>query len=193
MILLQDVKNLGKKGDILESPTAYPATSSCPSAGRPGHRGRHEAREKERVDNAAREARELEAAKQWARELGEQQVEVRVRAGESGKLFGAVTSTDVAEAIKSKFGREVDKRKIQLDSIQTLGEHHVTVKLGSERQRQGLPESRRQDAVTGAGATALAPPVAELQKRVSTLFEFLSNLHGPDKLVLIAGKLHASS
>jgi len=43
----------------------------------------------------------------------------------------------------------------------------------------------------GRGGSALAPPIGELQKRVSTLFEFLSNLHGPDKLVLMAGKLHA--
>lgn len=132
MILLQDVKNLGKKGDILEVADGYARNFLLPKRlAAPATEGVLKARDKEKADTAAREARELDAARQWAKELGEKQVEVRVRAGESGKLFGAVTSTDVAEAIKAKFGREVDKRKIQLDSIKTLGEHHVTVKLGS--------------------------------------------------------------
>jgi len=132
MILLQDVKNLGKKGDILEVADGYARNFLLPKRlAAPATEGVMKAREKEKADNAARAARELDAAKAWAKELGEQQVEVRVRAGESGKLFGAVTSTDVAEAIKARFGREVDKRKIQLESIKTLGEHHVTVKLGA--------------------------------------------------------------
>lgn len=132
MILLQDVKNLGKKGEILEVADGYARNFLLPKRlAAPATEGVMKARDKEKADTAARQARELEAARQWAKELSEQPVEVRVRAGESGKLFGAVTSTDVAEAIKARFGREVDKRKIQLDSIKTLGEHNVTIKLGA--------------------------------------------------------------
>lgn len=132
MILLQDVKNLGKKGDILEVADGYARNFLLPKRlAAPATEGVMKARDKEKADNAAREARELDAAKAWAKELGDNHVEVKVRAGENGKLFGAVTSNDVADAIKKKFGREVDKRKIQVDSIKTLGEHSVTVKLGS--------------------------------------------------------------
>jgi large subunit ribosomal protein L9 len=78
----------------------------------------------------ARDRREREAAESLATQLRGKRVEVRARAGAGGKLFGSVTSSDLAEAVNAQLGVEVDRRRVQLDEpIKELGEVEVAVRL----------------------------------------------------------------
>jgi large subunit ribosomal protein L9 len=83
---------------------------------------------------SARAVHDLDQAKQIKASLEGSAVDVPVRAGEGGRLFGAVTVTDIAEAINNKVGStSVDKRKIMVGNpIKSLGEHQVTVKVHDE-------------------------------------------------------------
>jgi large subunit ribosomal protein L9 len=79
-----------------------------------------------------KEAREEAKAREDARRLKEQGVTIRAKAGEKGRLYGSITAKDVADAIRTVIGVDVDRRKIELkDPIRELGEHMVTVKLFS--------------------------------------------------------------
>ena len=73
---------------------------------------------------------QYDAAVALGKELEEITVKVTVKAGENGKVFGAVTAKEIAQALQSQFGKEVDKKKIQLaDSIKNIGSFEVPVKL----------------------------------------------------------------
>jgi len=73
----------------------------------------------------------------YAAQIGKLTVQVTVKTGEGGKLFGSVTSKDIADALQAQHGVELDKRKIELkDSIKALGEYPVTVKLHPEISAQ---------------------------------------------------------
>ena len=89
----------------------------------------------ESIKNArnARAVRDHDSAEAIKAKLEEAPVQVKVRAGESGRLFGAVTVTDLAEALSSATGQDVDKRTIALGNpIKSLGAHEVTVRLNDD-------------------------------------------------------------
>jgi large subunit ribosomal protein L9 len=134
LLLLQDVKTLGKKGSIVEVSDGYARNFLMPKKlAAPATEGVVRSQQKEQSDIAARKEREVEQARAQATEFETLEVELPVRVGEGGKLFGAVTSTDVAEAMKKQLKLTIDKRKIHLaDPIKSLGEHHALVKLHSE-------------------------------------------------------------
>ena len=134
LLLLQDVKALGKKGSIVDVSDGYARNFLMPKKlAAPATEGVMRSQQKEQTDLQARKDRELEQARVQAADFEKVEVELGVRVGEGGKLFGAVTSTDVAEAIKKQTNVTIDKRKIHLaDPIKSLGEHHALVKLHSE-------------------------------------------------------------
>ena len=99
IVLRTDVESLGKKGDLVEvAPTATPATTSCPAVS-PSSRARAPRSRPQRCVATARsrDGRAREAAQNAARTLVATPVQVSARAGEAGKLFGSVTSTDIAD------------------------------------------------------------------------------------------------
>ncbi len=67
-----------------------------------------------------------------AKKMSDMTVEIAVRAGENGRLFGKVTNQEVADALKAKYGMEVDKRKISIDTIKEVGDAEAVVKLYPE-------------------------------------------------------------
>ena len=72
----------------------------------------------------------LDDAKELAESLNDKQIVLKIKAGEGGKLFGAVSSKEIAKEVQSQLGFEIDKKKIQLpEAIKTLGNHEVTIKL----------------------------------------------------------------
>ena len=74
--------------------------------------------------------RELEQAKEFAARLENKTVTIKARAGDSGKLFGAISGKDIADAIKSQYDAEVDKKKIVLhEPIKTAGEHQLEIRV----------------------------------------------------------------
>lgn len=75
---------------------------------------------------------ELEAAQKLAAELKGKEVTINAKAGDSGRLFGAITNKDVAEAINSEFNLSIDKKKVVVNTIKVAGTYEVEVKLYPE-------------------------------------------------------------
>lgn len=131
VILLQDVKSLGKKDAIVEVSDGYGQNYLIPRklavAATAGNMNEVKQR-KESLDNKAK--KELEAAKEYAAKLNDKIVTIYAKVGENGKLFGAISNKDIQEAIKTQYGLEVDKKKIVLNEpIKTVGSHIVEIKL----------------------------------------------------------------
>jgi len=118
IILLQDEKKLGKKGDIIEASEGYARNYILPK--KIGVKANEEKVAQENLD----------AAKALATELETKQVVVKIKAGEGGRTFGSVSSKEIATACKEQHGIEIDKKKIQLpESLKNFGSYEVTVKL----------------------------------------------------------------
>lgn len=133
VILLQDVKKLGKKGDVINSSDGYARNYLFPRklAEEATDSNLHilnNKNEKERKQKLA----EVEAAQKLASELKGKEITIKAKTGDSGKLFGAITSKDVAELIKAQYKVEVDKKKIVMDTIKLAGVHEIDVKLYPE-------------------------------------------------------------
>jgi large subunit ribosomal protein L9 len=133
LILTQEVAGLGAPGDVVEVRDGYGRNFLVPrgSAIR-WTKGGERTIESIKTARSTREVRDLDHAKQIKATLEGTTVSLPVRAGEGGRLFGAVTVGDIAEAI-SAAGAEVDKRKIILGNpIKSLGTHQVIVKVADE-------------------------------------------------------------
>ncbi|MFP4497740.1 MAG: 50S ribosomal protein L9, partial [Vulcanimicrobiota bacterium] len=96
----------------------------------PMTRGGKKAVETEKQDQAAKNARLLKQAEEQAEELNRKQIRISAKSGENGKLFGSITSKDIAKAIKKASGIEISKRDILLDEhIKKLGKFEITIKF----------------------------------------------------------------
>ncbi len=131
IILLQDVKKLGKKGEIIEANDGYARNYIIPQKLGVEATGKNLNDLKLQKNNQEKVALEqLSAAKQLAEDIATKQVVVKIKAGEGGKVFGSISSKEIAAAAKSQVGLELDKKKIQLaDPIKTFGVHEVAIKL----------------------------------------------------------------
>ncbi len=130
VILLQDIKGVGKKDQIINANDGYAKNFLFPRKLAVEAEGNN----LKKLDNQKKaEAAQAQALLEQARELGEKikqiTVKIPVKLGENGKLFGAVTNKEIAAALKEQSGLEIDKKKISAESIKTLGEKTVTVKL----------------------------------------------------------------
>ena len=131
VILLQDEKKLGKKGDIIEASDGYARNYILPK------KIGVEANAKNLNDLKLQKAKEekiakeqLEAAKAMAADLDTKSVVVKIKAGEGGRAFGSVSSKEIAAAYKEQFGLDIDKKKIQLaESLKNFGSYEVNIKL----------------------------------------------------------------
>lgn len=134
VILLQDVKSLGKKGEIVNVNDGYARNFILPKKFGVEATGKNLNDLKLQKNNEKNVAQEnLEAAKELAAELAEGQVELSIKVGEGGRAFGSVSSKEIAAAVKEQMDLEVDKKKIQLkEAIKSLGTHMVAVKLHPE-------------------------------------------------------------
>lgn len=134
IILLQDVKSLGKKGQTVEVSEGYARNFILPK------KLGVEANAKNMNDLKLQKAHEekvakeqLEEAKALAARIETLTVEATIKSGKDGRTFGSVSSKEVAVALKEQHGIEVDKKKISLDdAIRTVGTSIVTVKLHRE-------------------------------------------------------------
>ncbi|MGC2130848.1 MAG: 50S ribosomal protein L9 [Candidatus Aquilonibacter sp.] len=131
VILLSDVKALGKKGDVVDVAEGYARNFLLPrnlvSEANKGALAVH-ADQKRAVEK--REAQTLAEAKELASKIESTQLAVKAKAGGNGKLFGAVTNADVASAIATTLAVDVDKHKIEIKSqIKALGTYPVEIKL----------------------------------------------------------------
>lgn len=134
VVLRQDVDGLGKKGEILQVADGYARNFLIPKGraieATAGVRAQADAMRRARD---ARDAREREAAEAVARSLVPVVIRIPARAGADGRLFGSVTTADVADAVVQQTGVELDRRRLRLDDpIRALGAHEVTVRLHGE-------------------------------------------------------------
>ena len=131
VILKEDVKSLGQKGQIVEVSDGY-ARNFILKKGKGV-----EATSKNLNDLKLQKANEdkiaqenYEAAQELGKKIEAGQIQVSIKTGEGGKAFGSVSSKEIAEEAKSQLGLDIDKKKIQLkETIKTLGTHNVPVKL----------------------------------------------------------------
>lgn len=131
VILLEDVKSLGKKGEIVNVSDGYARNFVLPK------KLGLEATSKNLNDLKLQKANEekvaqqiLDDAKELAGKVEAGKVELKIKVGEGGRTFGSVSTKEIALAVKEQMGYDIDKKKIQLkDAIKTLGTHAVPVKL----------------------------------------------------------------
>ena len=134
VILLQDVKALGKKGEVVNVNDGYARNFILPKKLGVEANGKNLNDLKLQKNNEAKVAQEhLDAAKKLAEELKAGKVVLTMKVGECGRTFGSVSSKEIAEAVKEQMHLDIDKKKIQLkEQIKTLGTHIVSVKLHPE-------------------------------------------------------------
>ena len=131
VILLQDVKALGKKGEIVNVNDGYARNFILPKKLGLEATGKNLNDLKLQKANEEKIAQQiLDEAKELAKKLEAGKVELAIKIGEGGRAFGSVSSKEIAVAVNEQMGYDIDKKKIQLkDSIKTLGTHNVPVKL----------------------------------------------------------------
>ena len=131
VILTEDVKALGKKGDIVEVNDGYARNFILKTKKgiEANAKNMNDLKLKKQNDDKVA-AEQLEAAKELAKKLGEGQVKLAIKIGKDGRAFGSVSSKEIAAAVKTQMNLDVDKKKVQLkDAIKTLGTHNVPVKI----------------------------------------------------------------
>ncbi len=131
IILLQDEKKLGKKGEIIEANDGYARNYILPKKiGVEATPKNLNDLKLQKANDAKVAQQQLDAAKELAAVLETKQVVVKMKAGEGGKAFGSVSSKEIVAEFKAQHGIELDKKKIVLaDSIKNFGNYEVAIKL----------------------------------------------------------------
>ena len=131
VILLEDVKALGKKGQVVNVSDGYARNLLLPKklgVEATGKNMNDLKLQKAHEDKVAQE--NMDAAKAFAEELKDKQVTVGIKVGEGGRTFGSISAKEIAEAAKAQLGYELDKKKLQLSApIKELGTTMVPIKL----------------------------------------------------------------
>lgn len=132
VILLEDVKSLGKKGEVVNVSDGYARNMILPKKLGVEATSKNMNDLKLQNQHADKVAKEnLEAAKALAEEIGTKEVTVKIKTGEGGRTFGSVSSKEISAAAKQQLSLELDKKKMQVEDggLKTLGVHEVTIKL----------------------------------------------------------------
>lgn len=131
VILLEDVKSLGKKGEVVDVSDGYARNAILPkklgveASGKNLNDLKLQNQHKDKVA-----AENLENARQLAEVVGKTTVEVRLKGGEGGRAFGSISSKEISLALKEQAGLDIDKKKMHLkENLKNLGSYEVPVKL----------------------------------------------------------------
>jgi large subunit ribosomal protein L9 len=132
LILLSDVKALGKKGALVDVAEGYARNFLLPrKLAVEANKGALTMLSEQKAAKEKREAQQLAETQELAKLLESKPVAVRAKAGGNGRLFGTVTNADIAEAISQTFSVPVDKHKIEVkNAIKALGTYPVEIRLG---------------------------------------------------------------
>lgn len=131
VILTQDIKSIGKKGQIINASDGYARNYLLPKklAVVADNANLNELKTKQDANKYKKDMSRA-SAEELAQKMKDFELIFKIKAGENGKTFGSVTAKDIAEALNKKYFVEVDKKKIGLsDAIKTLGTYHIDVKL----------------------------------------------------------------
>ncbi len=130
VVLKQDVKGLGKKGELVNTSDGYARNFLFPKGLAVEANAQSLTELKNREQSAKYKVEtEIAAAKKAAAELEGKTIVLTAKAGANGKLFGSVTSKEIAEKVKVQFGIETDKRKIVVEDIKQFGTYTFEIKL----------------------------------------------------------------
>lgn len=131
IILLQDVKSVGKKGDIIDANDGYARNFLIPKKmGVPANAENMNTLKLQKSNEAKVAQEQLEEAQRFAKELEEKTIEVTLKTGKDGRSFGSISAKEIAEAAKKQFGYELDKKKMHIpDAIKNLGTYNITIRL----------------------------------------------------------------
>ena len=131
VILLQDVRALGKAGEIVKVNDGYARNMLFPkNLAKEATAGNIKALENKKAAEAEKKAEQKAEATKIKEALADEVITLKSKGGEGGRLFGAVTNVDIATAIKAQKGFDIDKKKISIPSpIKTAGEHTAEIKL----------------------------------------------------------------
>ncbi len=131
LILLEDVKSVGKKGQIVNVSDGYARNMLLPKkVAVEATPGNLKSLEKKKENEARLAAEQLAEAQAFAAEIGKKSVTVAIKVGANGKTFGSISTKEIADAAKAQLGLELDKKKMVLDNpIRELGESSVLVRV----------------------------------------------------------------
>ncbi|MEW9121393.1 MAG: 50S ribosomal protein L9 [Thermotaleaceae bacterium] len=134
VILLKDVKGIGKAGEIINASDGHARNYLIPRGlAKEATEGGIKVLEKQKAAEARKKQEELQEAKALGEKIASLVVKLKGKAGEGGRLFGSITSKDIAEALEKQHKIKMDKRKIQLDNpIRELGAAYVEIKVYPE-------------------------------------------------------------
>ena len=130
VILTQDVKSLGKKGELVNASDGYVRNFLFPRklAVEANAQAMNELKNREAAEKFRLET-ELKNAKETAAKIDGKTVKLTAKAGQGGRLFGSVTAKEVAEQIKAQFGVDIDRRKISMSDIKSFGTFNAEIKV----------------------------------------------------------------
>jgi len=130
LVLLQDVKSLGKKGEMVNASDGYARNFLIPKglAKEVNNQVMNEFKNAENSKKYKTE-QEIAAANAAKEKLDGKSILIKAKAGQGSKLFGSITSKEVSAEIKNKFALDIDKRKIQMGDIKTVGSFKAEIKL----------------------------------------------------------------
>lgn len=133
VIFLQDVKGQGKKGEVKDLSEGYVRNFLLPRGlAKEATDSNVKTLDAQKKSEEKRKEQEKQEAQELGEKLSELTVKVKGKAGEGGRLFGAISSKQVAQALEEQFKVKVDKRKLEMDAIRALGVTQIKVKLHNE-------------------------------------------------------------
>jgi len=133
VILLEDVKGVGKKDQMLNAADGYARNFLFPKKlAVEATKENLATLERKKKSEEAKRLGEIEAAIALQKQLQESKITIKVKTGEGGKMFGAVTNTEIAEAVSAQVDVIIDKKKITAPNIKAIGEYAAEVKLHPE-------------------------------------------------------------
>ena len=147
VLLIQDVDQLGRAGDIKKVAEGYARNYLIPRRlAVPATEGAIKQAEQHRQAAGRRQIKAITEAQAFAQILDGITLTFQARAGESDRLYGSITNAHIAEALTEKVGREVDKRKVDLEEpLKELGTHAVTVRLAPEAEAKIIVVVEREE------------------------------------------------
>jgi len=132
VILLQDVKGTGKKGQTIEASDGHARNFLIPrKLAVEATKGNMAQLEGQQRKAATKLQEEIEAAQAIATKIREAEIKIPVKCGDGGRMFGSISNKELAEALQ-KQGVTVDKKKIVVQAVKTIGEHSANVKLHAQ-------------------------------------------------------------
>ncbi len=131
VILLEDVKSLGKKGEVVKVSDGYAKNFIFPKklGVEANQKNLNELKGQQKRDSIIAQ-QQLDEAKAFGERISKETIQVTMKAGEGGRVFGSVSSKEIANAAKEQFGFEIDKKKLQMpEPIKAFGTYEIPVKL----------------------------------------------------------------